>query len=248
MTNSKLAPILILGGRSDIGKAIAHRFAKAGNPIILAARDVQNLDHDRADIAVRNDVDVRLIEFDVLDTPAMASFAASFDPAPKVVISVIGAMGEQLTSEEDPTAAALVMRSNYEGPSLILGIFAARMAAAGQGALVGVSSVAGDRGRATNYIYGSAKAGFTAFLSGLRNRLAKQGVHVVTVKPGFVATQMTENMDLPGLLTAEPHEVAEATFAAVRDGRDVVYVRSIWRVIMLIIRTIPERIFKKMKL
>ncbi len=90
------------------------------------------------------------------------------------------------------------MRSNYEGPALILGLFAERMAGQGRGTLVGVSSVAGDRGRATNYVYGSAKAGFTAFLSGLRNRLARQGVHVVTVKPGFVATRMTEGMDLPG--------------------------------------------------
>ncbi|WP_394181656.1 SDR family oxidoreductase [Yoonia maritima] len=248
MTGPTTKPVVILGGGSDIGLAIAHRFAQAGNPIILAARNVERLESNRSDIALRHNVDVTLTEFDVLQTGAMAAFADSIDPAPSVVISVIGAMGEQSDNEKDPDAAAVVMRSNYEGPALMLGIFAERMADAGQGVLVGVSSVAGDRGRATNYVYGSAKAGFTAFLSGLRNRLAKQGVHVVTVKPGFVATRMTEGMDLPKALTAAPEEVAEKTFQAVERQRDVIYVRPVWWLIMRIIRAIPERIFKKMSL
>jgi hypothetical protein len=118
----------------------------------------------------------------------------------------------------------------------------------GSGTIVGVSSVAGDRGRATNYVYGSAKAGFTAFLSGLRNRLAAAGVHVVTVKPGFVATRMTEGMKLPPALTAAPDEVARAVLTAVRQRRDTIYVRRIWWPMMVVIRLIPERIFKRMKL
>ena len=248
MTGPTTQPVVILGGGSDIGLAIAQRFAQAGHPIILAARNVERLEANRSDIALRHNVDVTLTEFDVLQTGTMAAFADSIDPAPSVVVSVIGAMGEQSDNEKDPDAAAVVMRSNYEGPALMLGIFAERMAAAGQGVLVGVSSVAGDRGRATNYVYGSAKAGFTAFLSGLRNRLAKQGVHVVTVKPGFVATRMTEGMDLPKALTAAPEEVAEKTFQAVERQRDVIYVRPVWWLIMRIIRAIPERIFKKMSL
>ena len=114
--------------------------------------------------------------------------------------------------------------------------------------LVGISSVAGDRGRASNYIYGSAKAGFSAFLSGLRNRLAASGVHVVTVKPGYVRTRMTAGMDLPAPLTAKPAEVADAVVQAVRRRHDVVYVRSIWRWIMLAVRAIPERAFKRLDL
>ncbi len=140
------------------------------------------------------------------------------------------------------------MRSNYEGPASIFAVFANRFEERGQGTLVGISSVAGDRGRATNYVYGSAKAGFTAFLSGLRNRLAKTGVHVVTVLPGFVATQMTEGMDLPKKLTAEPEEVAEAIARAVSKKRNVIYVRSVWWLVMLIIRNIPEFVFKRLKL
>ena len=106
--------------------------------------------------------------------------------------------------------------------------------------------MAGERGRATNYVYGSAKAGFTAFLSGLRSRLAASGAHVVTVKPGFVRTRMTDGMDLPARLTATPEEVAAVVVAAIRRPRDVIYVRRVWRPIMFVLRAVPERVFKRM--
>ncbi|MEP4341571.1 MAG: SDR family NAD(P)-dependent oxidoreductase, partial [Lentilitoribacter sp.] len=127
-------------------------------------------------------------------------------------------------------------------------ILANRFEERGSGTIVGISSVAGERGRASNYIYGSAKAGVTAFISGLRNRLAKRGVHVVTVLPGFVATQMTEGMDLPAKLTAEPSDVADAIARAVGGKKDVIYVIPTWHLIMLIIRNIPESIFKRMNI
>lgn len=138
------------------------------------------------------------------------------------------------------------MRTNYVGPALLMGAMAERFERRGSGVLVGISSVAGDRGRAANYIYGSAKAGFTAFLSGLRNRLAGSGVHVMTVKPGFVRTRMTDGMNLPTLLTAKPEEVAGVVVKAIRRRRDVVYVPHVWRFIMLALRAIPERYFKRM--
>ncbi|MDE3123332.1 MAG: SDR family NAD(P)-dependent oxidoreductase, partial [Paracoccaceae bacterium] len=141
-----------------------------------------------------------------------------------------------------------VMRTNFEGPAAILAAFANRFEARRSGTIVGISSVAGERGRATNYIYGSAKAGFTAFLSGLRNRLAGKGVHVVTVLPGFVATRMTAGMDLPAKLTAQPSEVGRAVLRAVKTRRNVIYVRPIWQVIMAVIRNIPEGVFKGMKI
>ena len=109
--------------------------------------------------------------------------------------------------------------------------------------------MAGDRGRGSNYVYGAAKAGFTAFLSGLRNRAAASNVQVLTVKPGFVRTRMTEGMKLPPLLTAEPQEVASAILAAVEGKKgDVIYVRKIWWPVMTAISLIPEPIFKKMHL
>ncbi len=248
MTSETSVPVLVLGARSDIGLAIAHRFAAAEHPVILAARRAAELDADRSDIALRHGVEVTLAEFAVLDTAAMADFAAQLSPPPGIVISVVGAMGDQAESEASLDAATLVMRTNYEGPALILGHFAELMAGKGSGVIVGVSSVAGDRGRASNYVYGSAKAGFTAFLSGLRNRLAGKGVHVLTVKPGFVDTRMTEGMDLPQRLTAAPAEVAEAIFRAVARRRNEIYVRRIWALIMAVIRNIPEPIFKKTQL
>ncbi|MDC0505807.1 SDR family NAD(P)-dependent oxidoreductase, partial [Amylibacter sp.] len=167
---------------------------------------------------------------------------------PAVAVCAVGYMGQQAENERDVQAAAQVMRSNFEGPASILGVLANRFEQRGSGTLVGISSVAGERGRATNYVYGSAKAGFTAFLSGLRNRLAKRGVHVVTVLPGFVATQMTEGMDLPVKLTAGPNEVADAIARAVKLKKDMIYVKPLWQVIMMIIRNIPERVFKRMKI
>ena len=116
------------------------------------------------------------------------------------------------------------------------------------GFIVGISSVAGDRGRKSNYIYGSAKAGFSAYLSGLRNRLHSVHVQVLTVKPGFVRTKMTEGMDLPERLTAQPEEVAKDIFKAQQRGRDVLYAKGMWRWIMLVIKTIPEWLFKRMDL
>lgn len=241
-------PVLILGARSDIGKAVAHKFAALGHPVQLAARNASTLEADKTDMELRHGVSVSLHDFDALATDSHETFVAELPELPWIAVCAVGLMGQQADNERDVAAAARVMRSNYEGPASILAILANRFEERGSGTIVGISSVAGDRGRATNYVYGSAKAGFTAFLSGLRNRLAKRGVHVVTVLPGFVATQMTEGMDLPAKLTAEPNEVADAIARAVKRKKDVIYVRPIWCLIMWIIRNIPERVFKGMKI
>jgi len=243
-----MPPVLILGARSDIGKAAAHKFAALGHPVQLAGRNAFSLEADKTDMELRHRVPVSLHEFDALATDTHEAFVANLPELPQIAVCAVGLMGRQAEHEREIAAAARVMRSNYEAPASILALLANRFEERGSGTIVGISSVAGDRGRATNYVYGSAKAGFTAFLSGLRNRLAKRGVHVVTVLPGFVATQMTEGMDLPAKLTAEPNEVADAIARAVERKKDVIYVRPIWRLIMLIIRNTPERIFKVMKI
>ena len=240
--------VLVLGAASDIGRAIAHAYAKAGRPVILAARNATRLDPDLKDFAVRYGVAARTVEFDVLDIAGHGAFLEKLGELPGTVVCVVGFMGEQARSEQDPAAAELVIRSNYVGPAAIMAEAANRMVARGSGTLIGISSVAGDRGRASNYVYGSAKAGFTAYLSGLRNRLAKTGVAVITVKPGFVATQMTAGMKLTKPLLAQPAEVADAVVAAEAKRRDVIYVRPVWRLVMLIIRGLPEAIFKRSKL
>lgn len=241
-------PVLILGGRSDIGLAIAHAFAAEGHPIQLAARRADTLEAQGQDISFRHHVEVSLREFDALDLDSHEDFVTGLEPAPGIVVSAIGLLGEQESDERDMAAATRVLRTNLEGPASVLGLFANRMAAEGEGVIVGISSVAGDRGRGSNYIYGAGKAGFTAFLAGLRNRLAGDGVHVMTVKPGFVDTSMTEGMDLPGPLTAQPEELGRAVLRGVQRRRNVIYVRPVWRLIMAIIRAIPEPIFKKLSL
>ncbi|MDE2228426.1 MAG: SDR family oxidoreductase [Alphaproteobacteria bacterium] len=243
-----MSTVLILGAASDMARAIARAYAKAGRAVILAARRHERLASDVADLGLRYGVAACAVEFDVLDVAGHARFLDALGELPDTVISVAGFMGEQAQNERDPEAATLVMRSNYVGPAAILGEAAQRMTARGSGVIIGISSVAGERGRARNYVYGSAKAGFTAFLSGLRNRLHGSGVRVITVLPGYVATRMTEGMATPRLLTAEPAEVADAILAAEAKGRDVIYVRPIWWLVMTVIRAIPERFFKRMRI
>ena len=237
---------LVIGATSDIGRAIARRLAADGYTLQLAGRDTERLEAEAGDIRARSGEPVTTRRCDVLDNDGGAEALAGLDPLPDVAICVVGLLGDQVRSERDGSAAAQVMRTNYVGPALLLGALAERFAQRGSGILVGVSSVAGERGRAANYVYGSAKAGFSAFLSGLRNRLSASGVHVVTVKPGFVRTRMTAGRDLPALLTATPDEVARAVARALRTRQDVVYVRRIWRLIMLVVRAVPERLFKRM--
>ncbi|MDX7952828.1 SDR family oxidoreductase [Lichenihabitans sp. Uapishka_5] len=241
-----LSPVLVLGATSDIGMAVAHRCAESGADLILAARASERLEGDAQDLRLRHRIAVDVVEFDILaDVPG--AWIDRLPRLPEAVVCVVGLLGDQAASTRDGAAAERVMTTNYVAPALLLGEFANRMEARGSGVIVGVSSVAGDRGRASNYVYGGAKAGFTAFLSGLRARLSRTPVRVVTLKPGFVATKMTAGMTLPPLLTAQPREVAEATWKALQGGRDVIYVRPVWRLIMSIIAMVPEPIFKKMR-
>ena len=239
--------VLILGGTSDIGKAVARDYAAHGYTVQLAGRDQTELEINARDLTVRFAASVSIYLFDALELATHAPFVGSLVPLPDVVICTVGLMKDQTELERDPDEAELVMCSNFNGPAHILGLIANRLAERGSGTIIGISSVAGDRGRARNYIYGSAKAAFTAYLSGLRARLMPRGVRVITVKPGYVRTRMTDGMTLPPMLTASPEQVAIAIGNAERRGWDVIYVRPIWRLIMAIICVLPEPIFKRLK-
>jgi decaprenylphospho-beta-D-erythro-pentofuranosid-2-ulose 2-reductase len=240
---------LILGAKSDIARAMAHVWARNGYNLYLAGRKAgSSIAADVQDIAIRHQVVAQALEFDALAYDTHAAFYDALNPKPEVVICVLGYMPDQKASETNPAQARDVMATNYIGCANILSIAANEMEARKAGSIIGISSVAGERGRASNYFYGSAKAGFTAFLSGLRNRMALVGLHVMTVKPGFVYTKMTEGLPLPGLLTAQPDKVAGDIFKAWRKHKNVVYTKWMWRWIMAIIRSIPEWKFKKMKL
>lgn len=240
--------ILILGATSDVAVATARRFAEEKYTIILAARDKENMSRIASDIAIRTQAEVRQVVFNAEDTDSHAPFYASLGVTPDVTLCVFGYLGDQHRAEREWTEAAKIIQVNYTGAVSILSVVASDYARLGRGTIVGISSVAGERGRQSNYFYGSAKAGFTAFLSGLRNRMVTKGVHVVTVKPGFINTKMTAGMPLPRPITAEPIQLANAIFKAVTKKKNVIYVLPVWRLIMLIIRNIPEGIFKKLKL
>lgn len=240
-------PVLILGARSEIGLAIGRRHAARGHPLQLVARRVERLEEDAADIRLRHGVEVALIDCDLLDAAGTQAMIAALDPLPGIVVCAMGLLGDQAEGQRDGAAAALVMRSNFEAPALAMGWLANRFATRGSGTLVGIASVAGERGRAGNYIYGASKAGFIAVLSGLRNRLAGQGVRVLTVLPGFVDTRMVAGRDLPRRLTATPEEVALAVERALARGEEVIHVRRIWGPIMALVRALPEPLFKRMR-
>ena len=237
-------PVLILGALSDIGVAIGRAYAGTGRKLVLLARDGEKLEREAEHLRLRYSAIVETREFDVLYSHR--ELLEELMPFPTTVISVVGLMGDHETSATDELAAYLVFRSNFNAPALFLQACANKMAAGG--VIVGISSVAGERGRASNYFYGAAKAGFTAFLSGLRGRMEVRGVQVITVKPGFVKTRMLAGMKTPAPLTAGPEEVANAILAAEGKHKDVIYVRPVWRLVMTIIKSIPEGKFKKLKL
>ena len=240
--------VLILGATSDIARALAYKYASQGYSITLAARQAERLAETTNDIEIRHSTTAQAAEFDALDYGNHATFYAALEPKPDVVICVFGYLGSQETAQADFSQAHQIIDTNYTGAVSILEVVAAGFEQRKQGTIIGIGSVAGDRGRQSNYIYGSAKAAFAAYLSGLRNRMAKSNVHVLTVKPGFVRTKMTADLPLPAPVTAKPEQVAQDIFKAHHKGSNQLYTLWMWRYIMLLIRNIPEGIFKRLSL
>lgn len=240
--------ILVVGAKSDIAKAIVEEFAKDKYNFYLAGRNIQELENFCRHLKVKYNVEAILKELDITDVCNHENFYNSLDPKPIGVIVAVGYLPDQKKAELDLEETIKTIRVNYEGIVCFLNIVANDFERRGEGFIIGISSVAGDRGRKKNYIYGSAKAGFSEYLSGLRNRLYSKGIHVMTVKPGFVYTKMTQHMELPKLLTATPEEVARDIYKAFKNKKDVVYTKWYWRIIMTVIKHIPEFIFKRLDL
>lgn len=240
--------LLILGASSDIARALARKFASQGWDLLLAGRDPELLSKDASDLRLRYKVNAEALKFDAVDFGSHTGFWNNMVQKPAAVVCVFGYLGDQKVSEKSWDETKKTIDTNFTGAVSVLNVVGDYYESQKSGAIIGISSVAGDRGRMSNYMYGSAKAGFTAYLSGLRSRLSKSGVKVITVKPGFVATRMTENLNLPPALTASPEDVAEDVFRAYRKGKPVIYTKWFWRFIMLVIIHIPERVFQKMRL
>lgn len=240
--------VLILGAASDMGMAIARKYAEKGHSLQLAARNIDRLEPLCSDIQIRHNVTCSLYELDITNFNSLKNFWESIEVKPQITISVIGYMNDNekvITSEEETLKT---INTNFTGLVLLLNIISNDYAKNEEGIIAGISSVAGMRGRQSNYIYGSAKAGFTAYLSGLRNKMHHHKVHVMTVLPGFVYTKMTEHLNLPKLLTANPENVASSVYYGLRKKKNIIFIKWFWRWIMLIITSVPEFIFKKKKL
>ncbi|MBL4761945.1 MAG: SDR family oxidoreductase [Gammaproteobacteria bacterium] len=238
--------VLIIGAKSDIAKSLATLYALKGYNLYLAAKNSDALNEFAEDLRIRTEQEIQTIDLDILDYASHSSFYQSLTTAPQIAVSFIGYLGDQNLAQTDFAESKKIIDTNFTGIVSLLNIIANDFEAKKQGTIIGVSSVAGDRGRKKNYTYGAAKAAFSAYLSGLRNRLHAANVHVMTVKPGFVNTKMTRGMDLPEKLTASADAVAHDIYHAANKKTDIIYTKWIWRWIMLIIKHIPEWKFKRM--
>ncbi len=241
--------VLILGATSAIARATAAAFAARGAALYLASRDLGELRRIAADLHLRHGVEV---QYGLFDAEATGSHEAFFNsvveamPQLSGVVLAFGYLGDQQAAR-DFCVGEKIIASNFTGAASILSYCASYFEPLKRGFIIGISSVAGDRGRQSNYVYGAAKGALSLYLQGLRNRLYASGVRVITVKPGFVDTAMTYGM--PGLfLVATPQSIGERIVRALGKPADVVYLPWFWRYIMLIIRHIPEPLFKRLKL
>ena len=241
---------LIVGATSAIAEATARRLAERGDALYLVARNRERLAGIAADLAVRGSPRVGSESLDANDLAAhqgMLMRAEQFLGGLDIVLIAYGTLSDQQACEASAELTVHELQTNAVSIVALITPVAERLAAQGSGTIAVISSVAGDRGRRRNYVYGSAKALLTAFLSGLRQRLWRRGVAVLTVKPGFVDTPMTAAMP-KGLLWAQPDRIAAGIVRAIDRRTPVVYLPGFWRPIMLIIRWIPERIFRTLDL
>lgn len=250
--------VLVLGATSGIGRAVARRLGRDGDNVILAGRDVAEMERDAADLAIRHDVRAAVVPFDANAFDTHAAFfrdaAGRFPGGLDGVVLCIGYMADQKAAQRDFALALRTIHTNYASAVSLLEVAAdyferREPGLRGRGFICALSSVAGDRGRQSNYIYGSSKAALTAYLQGLRNRLTRAGVPVVTIKPGFVDTSMTWGLVKPGSpVVASPERVADDVVRAVRTGAAEVYTPWFWQGIMAVIKAIPEAVFRRMRL
>lgn len=241
---------LILGATSAIARQIALRYAQAGEPVYIAARDTQEAERIAADVAIRAGVATASGPFDALDFeshPALIERAEAELGPLTVLVVAFGEMGDQRHSERDFSAAQRVIDTNFTGAASLCEAAAQRMQGRKAGLIIGLSSVAGERGRQSNYFYGAAKGAFTLYLQGLRNRLFADRVHVLTVKLGFIDTPMTYGMKT-GIPIADPAAAAEAIYQAGKRGENELYYPRFWGGIMGVIKGIPEHLFKRLSL
>jgi decaprenylphospho-beta-D-erythro-pentofuranosid-2-ulose 2-reductase len=242
--------VLILGATSAIARAVAAEFARQHYDLILAGRNPEELSALAADLAIRCGIKTQTQRFDALDFEThQATLAACLSNGGETLegaILCVGYLGDQVSAQTDPGMARRILDSNFTGCVSVLEILANHFEKRRKGFICALGSVAGDRGRQSNYLYGAAKGGLAIYLQGLRNRLFHSNVRVITIKLGYVDTRMTYGRS--GLfLVASPEKAARAVCDAITKAKDSVYVPRFWRFIMLVVRAIPETVFKRLR-
>ncbi|HMF65028.1 MAG TPA: SDR family oxidoreductase [Edaphobacter sp.] len=242
--------ILVLGATSGIAEATCRIWASQGASLFLVARNAEKLAAVAADLRTRGAsyVDTAVADLDDTDQhPTLLSHAINSLTGLDIAFLAHGILGDQSKAEQDFNTAAQILHTNFMAPVSLLTWLANFCVQRHAGTLAVISSVAGDRGRKSNYLYGSSKAGLSAFLGGLRNRVDREGVTILSIKPGPVKTAMTAGMKGSEKF-ADVNSVAKSIVSAIDARKDTLYVPFQWQPIMFVIRNIPERIFKKLNL
>ena len=246
--------ILILGATSAIAQATARLLAGHAGvgtaSFFLVARDPYKLDAVANDLRTRGARAVHALALDLDDLDAHGDLLASaIQNLGSIDLALLahGVLGDQAAAEADARVAEALYRTNFLSPASLITGLANYFVGRGAGCLAVISSVAGDRGRKSNYVYGASKGALSILLEGVRNRADRAGVHVLTIKPGFVATPMTAHLPR-GPLFASPRTIGQGILGAVQSRQDTVYLPGFWRLIMFAVRSIPSRIFKKMNM
>ncbi|MFE6610977.1 SDR family NAD(P)-dependent oxidoreductase [Amycolatopsis sp. NPDC057786] len=241
--------VLVLGGRSEIGLAVAERLAKSGaRRIVLAARRSGDLGAESRRLLAAGAETVEAVEFDADDLaghgPFLEKVVSEHGPL-DVVVTAFGILGDQARAEADAAHAVAIVHTDYVAHVSVLTHVANVLREQGNGSLVVFSSVAGVRVRRANYVYGSAKAGLDGFASGLADALPGTGVHLLLVRPGFVIGRMTEGMS-PAPFSSTPDQVADATVAALRKRQGTVWVPGLLRLVFSVMRVVPRAVWRRM--
>jgi len=243
--------ILIIGATSGIASACAREWAGRGDSLFLVGRDAGRLEALAADLRVRGSGAVHSHRMDAVEVathaPMLEACLAQLGGLDAALIAH-GTLPDQAACERDPALALREIMTNGSSVIALLSLLANRFEQQRAGSLAVITSVAGDRGRPSNYVYGSAKAAVSVFCEGLRARLFKSGVSLTDIRPGFVATAMTRGLPLPAPLVASPESVARRIVAGIDRRKDVLYTPAFWALIMLVIRCIPGFVFKRLKL
>jgi short-subunit dehydrogenase len=246
--NAEPVKLLVLGATSAIAMATMRLYARRGASFYLVARNEEKLALVAADVQVRG---AAAVHTGVMDLDRTEYHTALLQDAHEklqgidAALIAHGVLGDQAAAEQDYRVAEQVIRTNLLSSVSLVTWLANYFVAQKRGTIAVISSVAGDRGRKTNYVYGTTKAALSTFLQGVRNRVDRVGVNVITIKPGFVATPMTAHLP-GGTLFATPQAIATGIAAAIDRRKDVVYLPGFWWWIMSAVRLLPERVFKRL--